>query len=369
VIIAGLLPGWGDAIPFAIGRNVTIHTNVMYHPAIVQLFDGEALLCFTCGSQTKFAICSVLSDSGATVSKGADTVINPAPSYYLALTKLSIDRVILCYRDSSSKNSAACNVIRVSGTQLTVGTKLVIDAGPLEHLALARLGDDQALFCYPQILEGSRGRCRTLGVAGLELTQGSAVAVGGGRMYHPALAPISENRAVLCYTDASAMSKGHCVLLTGAGGRPAESADTGVDAKPMYHPLVAQVGEGSAMVCYTDLSMSNYLTCNLLTDVGGTSLTTSDPLTVEGGFTFYPALSKLDSNVMLLCNPGSWLSDEGECEIITASGTKLSIIDHIPIHGGSMFQPVLARIRTNKAVLCYVGEEGFCNMIFDPTYV
>merc|ERR1712187_489518 len=86
---------------------------------------------------------------------------------------------------------------------------------------------------------------------------------------------------------------------------------------------------------------------------------------MTSGSMSYPTFSRLNRHELVFCNTNDWPAGNGMCHVLNLSNTKLSLGKAV-MTNSSTYQPVLAQLDTNRAMLCYIDESASCHVVTRP---
>ena len=155
------------------------------------------------------------------------------------------------------------------------------------------------------------------------------------------MAPLAEDKAVVCWLDDNTYDYGFCsVLLVAADGTITHGSNYygrqyGLSKSSPSVSVTALDGEW-AVACWRDASY--YMRCTTLNVAAGSSTTitvgTLYYVSAAGQSSLVPAVTALDAASALLCYRGS--PGNGQCVVLTRSGSALSAGSSTYFYSGSM---------------------------------
>lgn len=307
---------------------VDVSTGRATDLVLAQLSDEKAVLCYRAHAHRSHGLCKVLHAPVVAVSSGEDLVIHESLTWRLAVAQLSKDKAVVCYQHEV----CSCRVLVVSGLTLSRGAPLVLASVAVVHLALGHLSMDRVAVCIADSSQGDQGLCRVLAAESDDsLTQGPDHNFGDGAAAHLALAPIAENKALVCFSDWSDSEYGKCMTLNSTdylmqwgepftithqvGGNSSNEAPGTTRFIAMAH---LQGMNESAVACFqTAVSVQErYGYCKVIRSNGTAGLYASTDLVLNPGTSWNFAMAPLSSGKVAVCYADTAESEHGHCHAL-----------------------------------------------------
>lgn len=322
----GVLAGTGTALSAPLAP-MQVGSGRASSLVLTPLSFDKVILCYRSHAQLSFGVCVLLTASAVSLTSGADFVLHAGTTWRLAAARLSETRALVCYQHAS----CSCRVLEASADHLSGGAPLALNAASAVYLAMVQLSLDRAAVCVAEALESERGVCRVL-VAEVDhsLTQGPEYPVADGATAHLALAPLDDERAVVCYSDWSDREYGKCRIMNSSNhslelGRVVNITHQLSGASQNLLPGVTRfialaqlvdVNE-SAVACF-QLAISaqeRHGYCKALR-INGTDITVSSDLVLNPGTSWNFALAPLSTGKVAVCFSDSTESEHGNCHAL-----------------------------------------------------
>lgn len=239
-----------------------------------------AVVCYSDTASQPFGQgrCATLSSSGMVLTKGADILVNSAFTSYISVARLSETACLVCYASGASGLSGICTGLTLTDANLTVFDHLEITENITSHVSVSRLSEDAAIVCYSDESDENYGKCSVLNYGGGALSQGTGFIVNGDDSYHISVAGFSETEAVVCYASGNSSNIGTCTAVSLSGTEPAVGTSSLVNYAKTNFLSVARSSDTSGVVCYTDngfASVCSALEIGLVTSTTSTQTSTS----------------------------------------------------------------------------------------------
>ena len=252
---------------------------------------------------------------------------------------------------------------------LIAGPDLDVNAASTRNPSVSALDSTTAIVCYEDRDDSYHGTCNVLTRSGTLLSAGADLDVNAAMTSAPSVAALDSTTAIVCYGDDSIGGHGTCNVLTRSGTTLSAGADLDVNAATTSTPSVSALDSTTAIVCYEDDGpwANQHGTCNVLTR-SGTTLSAGADLVVNAASTSTPSVLALDSTTAIVCYVGSWaVGNHGTCNVLTRSGTTLSAGADLDVNAGSTRHPSVSALDSTTAIVCYRdgddSDHGTCNLL------
>ena len=100
------------------------------------------------------------------LAKSSDLIVNPGSTEYVSVASLGASSAVMCYEDyqAASKSwKGTCNALTLSGTTLSKGSDLIVNAGSTWYVSVASFGASSAIMCYRDYSNSGYGTCNAIG--------------------------------------------------------------------------------------------------------------------------------------------------------------------------------------------------------------
>mmetsp|Transcript_56820 Transcript_56820/g.94322 ORF Transcript_56820/g.94322 Transcript_56820/m.94322 type:complete len:277 (+) Transcript_56820:1-831(+) len=239
---------------------------------------------------------------------------------------LANDRALVCYQEQSSSK---CIVIR---TPAQVSSAIVLSSGTSSTLAAAALGTESALVCFSEVQKNESGICSVLSFDSITNvpTKGPDHIVVPESIAYSALALLTDNKVIMCYSDWSQSEHGRCQVITASGTQLSWTPVTSIEhhiyrdhrllpGTTRYISLAA-VSSLRAVACF-QLAISaqeRYGYCKVLTsnNTADTGLSQGADLVLNPATTWNVASAKLDQGRVVVCFSDTSKSERGICNVL-----------------------------------------------------
>jgi hypothetical protein len=94
-------------------------------------------------------------------------------TYYIDTAKVSTDKFVLCYSDSTDSNKGKAVVGSVTGTNITWGSVSEFHTGNTGYISCTQMDDDKFVVSYQDVDDGWHGKARVGTITDLDIAWGS----------------------------------------------------------------------------------------------------------------------------------------------------------------------------------------------------
>ena len=179
------------------------------------------------------------------------------------------------------------------------------------------------------------GQCNALAVSGTTLTKGADLVVNSGTASYISVSMSSATEGVVCYMDISNSEYGTCNALAVSGTTLTKGADLVVNSGNTNYISVSMFSATQGIMCYMDQSNSEYGTCNALV-LSGTTLTKGADLVVNSGSTYYISVSMSSATQGVVCYRDNSNSNYGTCNALESPTGDSAHTSHAPTIWGML---------------------------------
>ena len=190
---------YGTAIVGTVsGTSITFGTAAVFasasigYTACIHDSSEDKIAIFYDTSSTSKGIVGTV--SGTSISFGTATeFLAGSADFIQAVYAANINRPVICYRDSQNSNKGTAHIATISGTSISFGTSLVVEAGVSNWLGAAYDSDEQRVICcYQDDSDSEKGKAVSIDVAttGTNLTSENFVGFSDGAYADAATATI-----------------------------------------------------------------------------------------------------------------------------------------------------------------------------------
>jgi hypothetical protein len=316
------------AIAEAVGTEANYVTNnTSYTQCVFDPDTGKTIIAYQDHkpSSDKGMVVVATPTASGTISLGTPVEFSTTAGYIAMTYDTGQNKVLLTYRGGS--NHCKARVGTVSGTTISFGTELTVEAENCAHTALAYdpdLGSHLVVYDY----DSASGKARVLTVSGTSVTSGSAVTFDSSQVSQTSVAyDESADKYVLSYRDHGNSYYGTAVVVTVSGTTPSfgsavvfESANT-IEIDNTYDSSAQKV-----VITYRDLGNSNRPTA-IVGTVSGTSVSFGTAVVVASVETtvYEAAYDSINKKVVVTYrDEDATPEDNGAYAAGTVSGTSIS---------------------------------------------
>ena len=186
----------------SLGGNRQITFGESHSVSVTALSETKAIVCYMYeGVGTCYA--NILSISWTDVSTGEKASINSGNTSNINVTPLSETKVLVCYVDVTHSNIGKARVLDISGTTISVGEEKIFNSGGTSNISITALSATKALVCYTDVSNSNKGTACILNVSGTDVTIASRIVFNSGATSSISVTALSATKALVCYADTS----------------------------------------------------------------------------------------------------------------------------------------------------------------------
>ena len=263
-----------DLIPAGGGQN---NTDFVADGAIV---SGKPVLLTAAGKAAPISMSGDPEISGQTTASGVQSV---STAYSGMAYDSYRSRLLIAFTEADWPNTGQCVSAGISGTTATYATAVAFSSNNVEKESVCFDSDNNvSLISYRDQSDSDELKvvAVTMDVAG-DLTIGTAVSAGDATSDSSITYDITNDVAVVAYSDGGNSNRGTCRVVSVSGTTisfgAAANFNTGARAYMQGQSIAHDSDSGKFVVCYGDAANSTYGTAVVGT-VSGTTITYGTPV-------------------------------------------------------------------------------------------
>ena len=350
------------AIAEAVGTEANYVTNnTSYTQCVFDPDTGKTIIAYQDHkpSSDKGMVVVATPTASGTISLGTPVEFSTTAGYIAMTYDTGQNKVLLAYRGAS--NHLRARVGTVSGTSISFGTELQVDAENSAHVALAYdpdLGSHLVVYDY----NSASGKARVLTVSGTSVTSGSAVTFDSSQVSQCAVAyDESADAYLVAYRDQGNSNYATAFVTTVSGTTPSfgsavvfESANS-IEIDATYDSSAQKV-----VITYRDLGVNQPTA--IVGTVSGTSVSFGTAVVVASVETtvYEAAYDSINKKVVVTYrDEDATPEDNGAYAVGTVSGTSISFATPAVFNSGVTTMIGIAFDTTlGKFVIAYNDYRG-----------
>jgi len=331
-------------------------SSIVAYPKVCKISTNKFIVVYTQSSDTYLGHAVVASVSGTTVSLGTPVSFGAGTVDYLSVATIDTDKAIVCYRDGSVGTPGMANVLSVSGTTITVGTQKQFEAGSSTNISVCPIGTNKALVAYRDVGNSNYGTACAMSVSGTTISTGTAVVFASTSCSDIATCKLNTDKALVVYSGTNSYANA-CAMtvstLTITAGTPLiyKSALT-------EYKSIVQVATDKALVCYA-LDGSGDAGTSIVLSVSSTTVSAGTETTFTSNGVSYTALDIYDitNGKFMATYTDTTNSYYATSCVIVVSGTNIYPEYPIVFNTENSSKHTIAQIETNKMLFGF-GESS-----------
>jgi hypothetical protein len=283
------------------GTTITASTPVQCNSS------GSGFITTTLVSSDKVLVCyngylyaQILTISGTTITVSTPVQCNSYSSYYISTTLVSSDKVLVCYRNSSNNGYLYAQILTISGTTITASTPVQCNSYGSYYISTTLVSSDKVLVCYRNISNSNYLYAQILTISGTTITASTPVQCNSYYTRDISTTLVSSDKVLVCYYNVSNNSYLYAQILTISGTTITASTPVQCNSNNSYDISTTLVSSDKVLVCYRNVSNSNYLYAQILT-ISGTTITASTPVQCNSNNSYDISTTLVSSDKVLVC--------------------------------------------------------------------
>jgi hypothetical protein len=310
----------------------------------------------------------VTQTGSATPSVGSPVAYNSVTSNYnRAIFDSNSNKVVIAYMDGTvGGNPGKAVVGTVSGTSISFGSPTTFETGQSDYYAMTfDSNSNKVIIVFRDSDDSGQGKAIVGTVSGTSISFGSAVDIDANTSdaHIGATFDTNENRVVISYRNASEGNAGQAVVGTVSGtsisfGTPVEFNSQ--DTRNMTDGVVFDSTNNKVVIAYNDDGDSGKGKAVVGT-VNGTNISFGTPVEFEAGSTGFPAAVFDSANgKVVISYADSGDSETGKTRVGTVSGTSISFGSVVEFAGGAgvSYSSATYDSTNGKIVVAYRDESN-----------
>ena len=356
--VSGIVTYYGD------GSQLTgVESGVGNFVASGAIANGQTVILKTDGT-----VGTVTQTGSGSPSVGSPVAYNSVTSNYnRAIFDSNSNKVVFAYQDATvGGNPGKAVVGTVSGTSISFGSPTTFETGQSDYYAMTfDSNSNKVIIVFRDSDDSGQGKAIVGTVSGTSISFGSAVDIDANTSdaHIGATFDTNENRVVISYRNASEGNAGQAVVGTVSGtsisfGTPVEFNSN--DTRNMTDGVVFDSTNNKVVIAYNDDGDSGKGKAVVGT-VNGTSISFGTPVEFEAGSTGFPAAVFDSTNgKVVISYADSGDSETGKTRVGTVSGTSISFGSVVEFAGGAgvSYSSATYDSTNGKIVVAYRDESN-----------
>ena len=355
--VSGIVTYYGDG-----SKLSGVESGVVNFVASGTIPNGATVVINTDGT-----VGIVTQTGSATPSAGTPVVFESAnTSYSSAAYDSNSGKVVIAYRDSANSEYGTAIVGTVSGTSISFGTAVVFNSGTTDggNTIAFDSTNNKVVIAYRNTSSGSRLEAIVGTVSGTSISFGSALVVNANSCSNVTTVFDSTNgKIVIAWTDTNASSVGKAIVGTVSGTSISVGSFTTFNSGNTSHiTTVFDSTNGKVVISYRDHGDSGKGK-SIVGTVSGTSISFGSEVQFKGTGVYYlgSAYDSTNGKVVIAYTDDA-NSSIGRAIVGTVSGTSISFGTEVTYETGAVqsgTSPVATFDSTNgKVVIVYRDENN-----------
>lgn len=336
----------GSSITF--GSAVFFDGNAAEMSAVFDSNANKVVVFYRDGDNSSWGTGMVGTVSGTSISFGSPVVMQAGATYDIsACFDSSANKIVIAFRDQSSSYYGICRLATVSGTSLTFTSSFTFNSQNTYSISCSYDVNSNKTAIFYTNSSGGQGRAIIGTVSGSSISFNSATNFASSNtQYISSDYDSSQNKMIVAYKDANDSNYGKALISTISGSSFSFSSSfTFESAESEYISVSYNPEVNKTNIFYKDGGNSNYGTLVTAT-VSGDTLSFTDPLVFETGYVLHVSSSYIpgqNSTAIFYRDAGN--SSYGTATCYVNLSTNITDSNYIGISDGAYSDAETAKIQ------------------------
>jgi hypothetical protein len=308
-------------------------------------------VCYYNGNNGGYLYAQILTISGTTITASTPVQCNSYNSIYISTTLVSSDKVLVCYCNGSNYYLYA-QILTISGTTITASTPVQCNSYSSYYSSTTLVSSDKVLACYHNDSDGAYLYAQILTISGTTITASTPVQCNNNNSYYISTTLVSSDKVLVCYRNVSNSNYLYAQILTISGTTITASTPVRCNSYGSYYISTTLVSSDKVLVCYRNVSNSNYLYAQILT-ISGTTITASTPVQCNSYYSDFITTTLVSSDKVLVCYRNYSNNSYLYAQILTISGTTITASTPVQCNSYSSDYISTTLVSSDKVLVCY----------------
>ncbi len=275
------------------GTPVLITSNALNEVSVAALDSTHFVVAYI--EATPYYVSAVVStvSGGTTITPGSAVTVNATYSagYPISAAALDSTHFVVAYQNSVTTfaNAVASSV---SGTTITAGTPIALNAVPSDYESVAALDSTHFVVGYRNS-STTFANAVASSVSGTTITVGTPIVLNAVLSNYDSAAKLDSTHFVVAYGDGTNGGDA-AVVSTVSGTTITAGTPTALNSIGTSNVSVAALDSTHFAVAYKNISSSNFIGA-VVSSVSGTTITASTPVILNGVGSLYTSVAAFDS--------------------------------------------------------------------------
>lgn len=334
-IAAGETINAGDLVNFINGQasirtvGVIQSTPLLFDSAQVHqlsattIDSSRVLVAYRQSTSKQTGIAVVLKIIDGEIIFGAYTVFKSGSLEDISATAIDSTRVVVAYRDSANLEVGTAVVLTIDDGDITVGTSVIFETAHASYVIATTLDANKVLVAYR--VNGTIGFVKAiiLTLNGDIITKGTPVAVNNSNIGQLSATKIDFSTVLVAYSDSDNSLYGTAVVLKINDSDIAVGTEKVINNSNTDQISATTIDLTRVLVAYRDVENSNRGTAVILT-INGDRIETGTPSVFNNTRVYYIDSVTLDENRVLLTYQNTVYSQAGTAVVLTVKGNVIT---------------------------------------------
>ncbi|GKX29005.1 hypothetical protein SH1V18_14850 [Vallitalea longa] len=337
----------------SVSTKTVLNDDGPYDISVTRLTDEKALVCYKDHNQDDYDTVCILNINKTTVSAGPETVLNYNSDrmYHTLVTRLTDEKVLVCYTDVNNDDYSTACVLNIKGTTITAGPETDLNGNSPYDISLTRLTDEKALICYTDVKY--RGTACILNIDGTTITAGPEMVFNSNRTYYISAIRLTDEKALVCYIDVNGDDCSTACVLKINGTTIKSGIETIINSDSLCDISLIRLTDEKALICYTDTKYNNHGVACIL-NIDDTTITVCRETIFNNDSLYDISLTRLTDEKALVCYQVMNRNKYGTACVLNIEGTTITADQEKVFNSNNTYDISVTRLTDEKALVCYI---------------
>jgi len=244
------------------------------------------------------------------------------------------------------------SVVVESAIPASTGTPDVFESALTKQISVAMLSETKAIVTYRDSGNSDYGTACILDISGSTIASGTPLIFESARTDNPVIVKLSSVKALVVYLDNGNGNYGTSCILDVSGSTITAGTPLVFESASTYYPSVSLLSTDKVIVSYKDLGNGSYGT-SIILDVSGSTITAGSAVVFESASTSYTSVAALSATKAIVVHRDNGNSMYGTSCVLDVSGSTITAGSTIVFESARSDYNVVAMLTSTKAIVTY----------------
>jgi len=183
-------------------------------------------------------------------------------------------------------------------------------------------------------------------------TKGDEVVFNSGTTHYTSITKMTDDIAIVCYKDVSNSDYGTSCLLNISTGSIVAGSEVVFNSGNTYSISITKMTDDIAIVCYQDNGNSNYGTSCIL-NISTGSIVAGSEVVFNSGYTSYTSITRMTDDIAIVTYTDVSNSNYGTSCILNISTGSIVAGSEVVFNSGNTYSIPITKMTDDIAIVCY----------------